>query len=95
MLRFWIAFRILFGLSFLIDLNFVLTLALFTISIFTIFYVNMPDYIPHEIIDMILILGECRGNYKAAARLDRLDYVCTCEDINLNITDKLENNDFI
>jgi len=55
----------------------------------------MLDYTLHEIIDMILILGECRGNYKAAARLDRLDYVCTCEDINLNITDKLENNDFI
>jgi len=71
MLRFWIAFRILFGLSFLIDLNFVLTLALFTISIFTIFYVNMPDYIPHEIIDMILILGECRENYRAVARLYR------------------------
>jgi len=29
----------------------------------------MPDYAPHEIIDMILILGECRGNYRAAARL--------------------------
>jgi len=24
-----------------------------------------------------------------------LDYVCTCGDVNLNITDKPENNDFI
>jgi len=26
---------------------------------------------------------------------ERLDYVCTCGNVNLNITDKLENNDFI
>jgi len=24
-----------------------------------------------------------------------LDYVCTCEDVYLNTTDELENNDFI
>jgi len=32
-------------------------------------FINMPDYTPHEIIDMILILAECRENYRAAARL--------------------------
>jgi len=28
----------------------------------------MPDYTLHEIIDTILILGECRGNCRAAAK---------------------------
>jgi len=36
---------------------------------------NMLDYTPHEIIDMILILRECRGNYRTAARLYRERYL--------------------
>jgi len=35
---------------------------------------NMPHYTRHKTIDMILILGEYRGNYRAAARLYRERY---------------------
>ncbi|KYN29105.1 hypothetical protein ALC57_01468 [Trachymyrmex cornetzi] len=31
----------------------------------------MPDYTPNEIVDIILVLGECRGNYVQAAELYR------------------------
>jgi len=34
----------------------------------------MPNYTPHEIIDMILILEECRGNYRAGSKLYRERY---------------------
>jgi len=26
----------------------------------------MPDYTRNEVVDIIMILGECRGNYRAA-----------------------------
>jgi len=56
-------------LSFLVDLSFVL------VHCFALHdFINMSDYIPHEIIHMILILGKCRGNYRAAARLYREQY---------------------
>ena len=29
----------------------------------------MADYTPNEIVDMILILGECHNNYDMASRL--------------------------
>jgi len=29
----------------------------------------MPDYTANEIVDILLILGECQRNYRAAARL--------------------------
>jgi len=32
-------------------------------------FVSMPDYIRNEVVDIIMILRECRGNYRAAARL--------------------------
>lgn len=31
----------------------------------------MPIYTRNEIVDILMILGECRGNYRAAARLYR------------------------
>lgn len=31
----------------------------------------MPDYSPNEIVDILLILGECRHNYRRAAALYR------------------------
>jgi len=36
-------------------------------------FINMPDYALHEIIDIIL-LEECRRNYKSAAKLYRERY---------------------
>lgn len=32
---------------------------------------TMAHYTPNEIVDMLLVLGECRYNYKEAARLYR------------------------
>jgi len=29
----------------------------------------MPDYTPYDIVDIILMLGECRCNYQQAAEL--------------------------
>jgi len=29
----------------------------------------MPDYTQNKVIDIIMILGECRDNYRAAAQL--------------------------
>lgn len=34
----------------------------------------MPDYIPSEIVDIILVLGECHNNYRQAAILYRNRY---------------------
>lgn len=34
----------------------------------------MADFTPTEIVDMIWILGECRGNYREASRLYRIRY---------------------
>ncbi|EZA50912.1 hypothetical protein X777_09855 [Ooceraea biroi] len=31
----------------------------------------MPDYTRNEIVDILLVLGECRDNYRAAAQLYR------------------------
>ena len=31
----------------------------------------MPDYTPNEVADILIILGECQKNYRAAARLYR------------------------
>jgi len=59
-LHYWFRILLCFDLSFLIDLSFG---SLFRSSRS---FINIPDYTPHEIIDMILILGECRGNLKAA-----------------------------
>ena len=34
----------------------------------------MPDYFANEIVDILLILGECRRNYREASRLYRVRF---------------------
>jgi len=38
-------------------------------SILLIHLIGMPDYNSNEIVDILLVLGECRDNYRRAAAL--------------------------
>jgi hypothetical protein len=44
------------------------------VQLFTFFFSKMVDYTPNEIVNMIVAVGKCRNNFKAAARLYHESY---------------------